>query len=101
MGQRSDLQTVLEGLLGSSNVYFQPPNDLIMSYPCIRYSRDNIRTVHANNLPYNQRTRYEVMVITRNPDDPVVGLVAALPECAFDRHYVVNNLNHDVFTLFF
>ena len=52
MGQRLDLQTELEELLGSRNVYFQPPESLRMNYPCIRYTRSSGETTFADNKPY-------------------------------------------------
>ena len=52
MSRRIELQTILEGLLGSENVYFQPPENLKMKYDCIRYSRTKIKTVFADDTPY-------------------------------------------------
>ena len=37
MSKRIDLGNKLKEILGSSNVYFQPPDNLKMVYPCIRY----------------------------------------------------------------
>lgn len=39
MNRRYELQAVLEGILGSGNVYFQPPENLKMRYDCIVYER--------------------------------------------------------------
>ena len=101
MAPRTDLQDILETLLGSSNVYFQPPANVQMAYPCIVYKRDTIDTEFADNHPYRLTQRYMVTVIDRNPDSGVPGLVAQLPLCRFSRSYSANNLNHDVFNLYF
>lgn len=101
MASRLELQTMLEKLLGSPNVYFQPPASVLMKYDAIRYSRKTIENVHANNSVYNQRDCYEVIVIYRNPDSDLPRRISQLPRCRFDRHYVSDNLNHDVFTLYF
>jgi hypothetical protein len=101
MAPRLELQTLLENLLGSRNVYFQPPANVQMKYPCIVYKRDAVRTRFAGNAPYRQTKRYQVTYIDQDPDSPVPDKIAALPMCIFDRHYAVNNLNHDVFSLFF
>lgn len=101
MGLRLDLQTILEGLLGNTNVYFQPPSNVQMLYPAIVYRRDDIDTEFAGNNPYRLTTRYQVTVISRNPDDVTPAKVAKLPTCVFDRNYVAENLNHDVFKLYF
>ena len=42
MGSRLELQSKLEELLGSRNVYYQPPESLKMKYPAIRYSKEDI-----------------------------------------------------------
>lgn len=101
MRSRIDLQTVLEGILGSRNVYFQPPASVKMSYPAIVYSRKSIDNRFANNLVYRQMTAYEVIVIDKNPDSMFVENVSKLQYCSFERHYEADNLNHDVFTLYF
>lgn len=101
MGNRLDLQALLEELLGSENVYYQPPASVRMSYPAIVYSRKTIDNTHANNAAYLQSTSYEITVIDKNPDSEIVDKVSKLPTCRFDRHYATDNLNHDVFTLYY
>lgn len=100
MAPRIDLQDTLESLLGSSNVYFQPPPDTQMVYPCIRYELDDIVIKHADNKPYNHMKSYTVTVIDRNPDSTIPDKVASLPTCEFDRYYRAAGLNHFVFNLF-
>lgn len=101
MSSREDLHTLLKAVLGTSNVYFQPPASLTLAYPCIIYKRDRINTRFSGNKPYSHRTRYQVTVIDRDPDSQIPAKVAALPLCVFDRAYPADNLNHDVFTIFF
>ena len=101
MAQRLYLQAVLISILGSNNVYFQPPASVQLQYPCIIYKRDDVIVNHADDLPYMQKTRYLVTVIDRNPDSEIPSKVAALPMCIFDRFYTADNLNHDVYKLFF
>lgn len=101
MHSRIDLQKVLEGILGSRNVYFQPPASVRMSYPAIVYSRSDIENRFANNNVYKQFIAYEVTVIDKNPDSEIVAKISQLPYCSFNRHYEADNLNHDVFTLYY
>lgn len=101
MGSRLDLQTKLETLLGSQNVYYQPPASVRMNYPAIVYSRSNIDNRHADDDVYMQAYFYEVTVIDEDPDSEIVENVSKLPGCRFDRHYTSDNLNHDVFTLYY
>ena len=101
MDQRLKLHELLCEILGSRNVYFQPPESLKMEYPAIRYSRGDIDNRYANNNPYIQSRQYEIIVIDRDPDSEIVSKISRLPKCSFNRHYISNNLNHDVFTLYY
>lgn len=98
---RLDLQTKLETLLGSGQVYYQPPESVKMEYPAIVYSKNTFRTTHANNAVYSKMKQYTVTVIAKNPDHPVIDKLLELPYCSHDRHYKTDNLNHDVLTLYF
>lgn len=96
------LQELLEGVVGPGNtVYFQPPSGHLMAYPCIVYKRDDAETQFADNTHYRYTQRYQVTVIDRDPDSPIPARVASLPLCRFDRHYTADDLNHDVYNLFF
>lgn len=101
MGQRLQLQSLLEEKLGSGNVYFQPPATVQMLYPAIVYHRDSDRGQHADNELYRHTKRYLVTVIDRNPDSTIPDTIRKLPLCAFDRFFTANGLNHDVFNLYF
>lgn len=101
MGSRLELQTLLESVLGSRNVYYQPPASVRMNYPAIVYFRSDIENNFANDSVYIQSLAYEVIVIDEDPDSDIVKRVSQLPMCRYDRHYTSDNLNHDVFTLYF
>ena len=101
MGKRLDLDSKLREFLGSNNVYFQPPEDKKMEYPAIRYSLSDIESRYANNAKYSQLNRYEVIVISKLPNNAAIQKILDLPYSSFDRHYVSNNLNHDSITLYF
>ncbi len=101
MASRLKLQTELEELLGTRNVYYSPPASVKMQYPAIVYSRSNIDNTHADNSVYKQEYAYEIIVIDRNPDSEIVKKVSLLPRCRFNRHYPSDNLNHDVFTIYY
>ena len=101
MASRLDLQNKLEELLGSRNVYYQPPESLKMSYPAIKYSKSIISSRHADGMKYSNFTRYEIIVLDNMPDNDVIQKILELPLSSFDRHYVSDNLNHDVINLYF
>ena len=101
MRTRLELQSFLEELLGSRNVYFQPPTSFKMEYPAIVYARKNIINTFADNNVYGQSRCYEITVIDHNPDSAIVDKISKLPTCKFDRHFKSDNMNHDTFTLYF
>lgn len=102
MANRLDLQTELESLLGSRNVYFQPPASVSMKYPAIRYSLSDIDIRKANNRCYRSINRYEVIIIDPNPESEIPNRVLNhFQLCSFDRTYVADNLNHFVLTLYY
>lgn len=101
MANRTDLQTLLLSILGSTNVYFQPPSSVQLQYPCIIYKLGDIDTTFANNKPYSYGTRYSVTLVDRNPDNLIVDKIKALPSCSFDRYYTADNLNHYSFNLYY
>ena len=99
MAPRLQLQTLLESL--TAHVYFQPPPNDRMQYPCIVYSRDGSSADRADNELYRRAKRYQVTVIDRNPDTTLPDLVEELPYCRFERFFPAEGLNHFVFNLFF
>lgn len=99
MDRRLQLQALLESFC--DNVYFQPPPDAQMQYPCIRYRRDDADTKFADNKPYGRKKRYQVTVIDPDPDSPIPDQIATLPLCSFDRFFTADNLNHDVYNVYF
>ena len=105
--KRLALHNILCGIIdiaesdGDNHVYFDPPMDLKMKYPAIRYKRKKIGKVYANNTAYMYRTPYEIIMIDRNPDNEYIEKILALPYCEHDRHYAANNLHHDVFTIYY
>lgn len=99
MGQRLQLHEILKGF--TENVYFQPPTNVLLNYPCIIYKRDFAETQFADNIPYAHERRYMITVIDKNPDSEIPGKVATLPKSLFNRFYTVDNLNHDVYSVYF
>lgn len=97
---RLELHETFCEILGNRNVYFQPPTSVKMSYPAIRYGRAKIQSNYANNQNYMKYTRYEVTLITKDPDNEFIEDILDLPLCGHDRSYQADNLNHDVFTIY-
>lgn len=101
MANRLDLHTKLVELLGSNNVYYRPPQSKVMSYPAIRYSKVKPDIKHADDMTYTSINCYEIIVISKTPDHPVIDELLKLPYSSWDRWYAMDNLNHDVLTLYY
>ena len=100
MKARTELQALLEELLGSRNVYYQPPESVKMKYPAIVYSLQDFDSKHANNRPYMQSPSYQVTLIDSNPDSEFVMKILRIPYCSFATKFKSDNLNHFVFNIY-
>lgn len=101
MATRLELQSVLEDLLGSNHVYYQPPESVKMTYPAIVYSKPGYSTRKADDILYAKMSRYDLTVIDRVPDNPIIDQLLEFPYCSYDRQFKSDNLYHDTFTLYF
>jgi CO dehydrogenase nickel-insertion accessory protein CooC1 len=72
-----------------------------MVYPCIVFGLDTAKTQFADNLPYCYDKQYSVTVIDADPDSLIPDKVAMLSKCSFERHFTSDNLNHNLFRLFY
>ena len=102
--RRLELHEILVDVLGSKNVYFQPPESLKIKYPAIIYHQNGGKTKFSNNGPYVVRRRYTLTFITNNPDDDTIRRIAyepRIPGITYDRHYTKDGLNYEVYSLFY
>lgn len=100
MATRADLQSLFEDILGTRNVYYQPPESIKLKYPCIIYTLSDIYTRNADDIHYSMHKSYTITVISRDPDNTIAEDVLRLPRSRFDRRYVVDNLYHDILTIY-
>ncbi len=99
----SQLQEVLQEIMGPNNrVYFQPPENLKLSYPCIVFHRNDALRRNADNIPYFKAKRYSVTLITKNADnDEYIDKLLDLPMCGFEREFTTDGLTHELFNIYF
>lgn len=98
---RKTLGNLIKTVSECEHVYFQPPSNTRMSYPCVIYKLSSGDTTFANDKPYVFKKRYEITVIDENPDSLIPDKIAQLESCIMDRHFVSDNLNHWAFYLYF
>ena len=102
MSDRLNLQAKFEEILGSRNVYFQPPASVSMRYPAIRYELKEFRNRSANNSSsYISSTGYECIYISKDPaGEDFLKAMLQIPYCHFVRYYRAENLHHYTFTIY-
>lgn len=100
MATFNDFRNKLVSILGSENVYFQPPTGFLMNYPCIVFTRNRIKAQFANNNPYVHFKQYTVKVIDPEPDSPITEKISKLPMSYFDRSYQADSLYHDIYNIY-
>lgn len=105
MGQndrRLELHEIFCEVLGSRNVYFQPPNGAKLNYPCIIYKRDSANAEYADDRTYIFTQQYSVTCISpKQTNDIYEKLIERLPMIRYIRGYTVDNLSHDILNLFY
>lgn len=101
MRNRLTLQEKLENILGTRNVYFQPPESLRISYPCIIYELETVDGDRADDMLYYGMKRYKITVIDENPDSTYYESILKMSYARFSSFYVADNLNHFVVELYY
>lgn len=102
MGTRIELQEQLEEIGEvSGHVYFQPPVNLVMSYPCIVYSLEGEYVNRADDLAYRRKRNYTITVIDKNPDSTIPDQVADIFQARMERHFVNDHLHHFVYSIYY
>lgn len=98
--RRVKVSQMLHSVLGSNNVYFDPPESVKMKYPAIVYKRAKTNTISADNKKFIYYDRYEVTFIRKDADNDVVDAILEFPYCEHNSQYKASDLYHDVFTLY-
>ncbi len=100
MGTRLELHNELMDIL--QPCYFQPPETLKITYPCIIYKLNQVDDRKANNRSYMRFRSYQITVIDRDPDSDIYDkILDHFMMCRFDRFFTSDNLNHWILTLYY
>lgn len=102
MTKYDKLRELLIEISGVETVYFQPPESIKLTYPCIVFTGESYDTRHADNHIYKFKERFQVKFIDYDCESEIPEkLLTSLPLCRFDRSYTTNNLKHSVFTIYY
>lgn len=98
----SQLHEVLAEIMNPNKVYYQPPENLKISYPCIVFENSNALTQYADNKPYNATKRYTVTLMCKTADNDLYkDQLLMLPMCTFDREFKTDGIVHTVFNIYY
>lgn len=98
---RVELDNLLRTTLGSTNVYFDPPESFKLKYPCIVYSLSAHIERFSDDSLYNRMKRYTLLYITKDADDPMVETLEDLKYCHLSRPYMADGLFHYAYDIYF
>lgn len=90
---RQKLHSVLLGLC--QNVYFQPPANIKLKYPCIIYNLSDKISNAADDEKYIKHDLYTLTVIDKDPETELPDkILDSFGHSSFDRWYAADGLNH-------
>lgn len=103
MASRLNLHNELKEVLGSNNVYYQPPESFKIKYPCFVYKREQVDQKYADNYTYTHKHRYTVTYIDLDPDNNIVERMIDhhFMYLSVSRGFVSDGLYHQVFEIYY
>lgn len=98
----SQLREVLKEIMGDYDVWYQPPENTKLKYPCIVFENSTGLSQFADNKPYLKTKRYTVTLMTRTADnDFYKDKLMDLPMCTFDREFRNDGIVNTVFNMYY
>lgn len=84
------------------HVYFMPPKDITLIYPCIVYNEADTIDLFADNLRYNSYLGYTVTVIAKSPTTAttIQDQILELPYTRKQTVFSNENLYHKVLDIY-
>ena len=83
------------------NVYFQPPANIQLEYPCVIYNKSDMNDIYGNDGVYIDFQQYKIIVIERDPDSNIPKTMKnSLEHCRITGYYTVDNLHHTTLTIY-
>lgn len=102
MSDRMKLHTQLVEKI--KNVYFQPPETIKLSYPCIIYNISIPKMVYADNSKYLYHDGYDLQLICTDQDELsnlMKDILSSFQHINCSDTFITDNLYHANFTLYY
>lgn len=95
--------------LGIPYVYFEPPENVRLQYPCAVFKRGTNSSRNADNRVYKLDNSYDLTYISRVPDDQMSNIIMVgdathkppFRKLRHIRHYVADGMHHDQYKLYY
>lgn len=100
MGSRLELHSEL--LKFFDNVYYQPPSNIVMKYPCAVLNKIKGFKNFSNDSSYLKIQAYSLTLIEFDPDSSKANDIEEHFEyCEVGQYFSVDGLNHTTLTLYY
>lgn len=100
MSKRMRIQTLLEKTvkdLGEKyKIIYNPTASSKLTYPCVLYRRHGIHKRHADNKRYYSYETYQLTIIDKRVDSPIIDVLLDNPHCRYQHEFVSDNMNHTI-----
>lgn len=97
------LHSLLENVFPDVTIYYRPPGDILLEYPCIKYERKGFEPSYANTSAYVVGSSYQIMFLSILPGYSNVQLFYDLVEQGLvitsNDSYENDDIVHDVFNV--
>lgn len=84
----------------NAHVYFQPPTNVEIKYPCIVYSAEPTETQRADNRAYLKKHPYKVQFISTRPESPILDMILDYPYSRMTATYCSDGLYYTTYKLY-
>lgn len=83
------------------NVYFQPPSNNVIKYPCIIYSLKQMHSLKAADSNHVVMAGYDVVALDKNPDSDIIKKLMNFKYTNFNKQFVSNGVYNTNFTIYY
>lgn len=101
--KRIEFHNILKTIMGGNNahVYYRPPENSKIEYPCIIYNRANIEQQYASNISYFRKRCYRVTLCDKAADSQYIDALLDIPTCRYLNHTEAEGISNDTFEIYY
>ena len=97
------LHGLLQSAFPNTSIYYRPPGNILLEYPCIIYEKKAHEPAFANSYPYAIGVRYQVTLLSKLPGNSNTQVIFGLANQGVividSDSYESDDVVHDVFTI--